>query len=251
MSDSNPKPTALITGGTTGIGLATANELHEQGFEVVVTGANPDSIVAARESLPDDVLVLQADARTGGHADLIAETVQERWGRLDFAFLNAGIGQFVPLEHFTEELFDEHFTINVKAQFFTLQKVLPFLGNPSSVAFTGAVGATLALPAWGVYSATKGALASMTRSLAVELAPRGIRVNLVVPGPVDSPAWTKLGLPEEALQGARENTPNRVPLGRFGSEEEIAKAVAFLASPAASFMTGATVPVDGGMSASV
>lgn len=240
---------ALVTGGTTGIGQATARLLHEQGFDVLVTGNNPATIDAARQALPEKIAVFRADARSLGDAAAVAEEVRRRFGRLDAVFLNAGIGRMLPIEAIDEAAFDEHFAVNVKGQYFTLQKVLPLMSEGASVVFTGAIGAHIGVPNWSVYTATKGALLAMVRALAAELAPRGIRVNSVSPGPVDNAAFKKLGLPPEAIATFRAGVPTRVPLGRFGLEDEIARAVAFLASPAASFITGTDLAVDGGMAA--
>jgi NAD(P)-dependent dehydrogenase (short-subunit alcohol dehydrogenase family) len=240
---------ALITGGTTGIGRATARLLHEQGFAVLVTGNNPDTIAAAQRGLPDGVAILRADARSLADADKVAAQVRERFGKLDVAFLNAGIGRMLPIGAIDEAAFDEHFAINVKGQYFTLQKTLPLMSEGGSVIFTGAIGAHMGIPNWSVYTATKGALLAMVRALAAELAPQGIRVNSVSPGPVNNAAFDKLGLPPDVIAAFREGVPARVPLGRFGIEEDIARAVAFLASPAASFITGADLAVDGGMAA--
>lgn len=243
------RPAALITGGTTGIGRATAQLLHQQGFDVLVTGNDPERIAAARRDLPKEIVVLRADARSLPDADKIASEVRERFGRLDVLFLNAGIGKMLPVEAVDEAIFDEHFAVNVKGQFFLLQKVLPLMGKGSSVIFNGAVGAHKGIPNWSVYTATKGALLAMVRALAAELAPRGIRVNALSPGPIDNAAFEKLGLPPEIMAAFRKLVPERVPLGRFGVEDEIARAVAFLASPAASFINGADLRADGGMSA--
>ena len=243
------RPAALITGGTTGIGRATARLLYEQGFSVLATGNNPDTIAAARRDLPGEIVVLLADSRSLADADTVATEVRERFGTLDVVFLNAGIGRMLPIEAVNETTFDEHFAVNVKGQYFTLQKLLPLMSSGGSVIFNGAIGAHKGTPNWSVYSATKGALLAMVRPLAVELAPRGIRVNSVSPGPVNTTAFDKLGLPGEVIAAVREAIPTRVPLGRFGAEEEIARVVAFLASPAASFITGVDVPVDGGMAA--
>jgi NAD(P)-dependent dehydrogenase (short-subunit alcohol dehydrogenase family) len=240
---------ALVTGGTSGIGLATARILHRQGFAVVVTGKNPDTIATARLALPDDVHVVLADARSLSDAERVYETVRERFERLDLVFLNAGIGQFRPLQSVDEAFYDEHFDVNVKGQVFLLRNILPLLGTGSSVVFNGALGAAMGVPDWSIYSATKGALLSLMRALSAELAPRGIRVNAVSPGPIDTPAMSKLGLPPEALDAFADAIPARVPLGRFGRDEDVARVVAFLASPAASFITGANIPVDGGMAA--
>lgn len=243
------RPAALITGGTTGIGEATARLLHEQGFDVLVTGNNPATIDAARQALPAEIAIVRADARSLGDAEAVANEVRRRFGRLDAAFLNAGIGRMLPIEAIDETTFDDHFAVNVKGQYFMLQKVLPLLSQGASVIFTGATGAHLGIPNWSVYTGTKGALLAMVRALAVELAPRGIRVNSVSPGPVDNAAFDKLGLPPDAIASFRAAVPTRVPLGRFGQEEEVARIVAFLASPAASFLTGADIPVDGGLAA--
>lgn len=241
--------TVLITGGTTGIGLATARVFHAEGYAVVVTGQNPDTLAAAQRTLPGDVVVLRADARSIPDAGKVAAELRQRFGKVDVAFLNAGIGRMLPLEAIDEAAFDEHFDVNVKGQFFTLQKILPLLGPGSSVIFTGSTSAEKGFPNWSVYSATRGALGSMVRALAVEFAPRGIRVNMVTPGPIDTPAIGKLGLPAAALAGLRENIAARTPAGRFGSDEEVARTVAFLGSSAASYINGANLVVDGGLAA--
>src|SRR5687767_15091481 len=243
------RSTALITGGTTGIGRATAQLLHQQGFDVLVTGTDPARLAAARRDLPKDIVVLRADARSLPDADKTVSEVRERFGRLDVLFLNAGIGRMLPVEAVDEATFDEHFAVNVKGQFFLLQKVLPLMGKGGSVIFNGAVGAHKGIPNWSIYTATKGALLAMVRALAAELAPRGIRVNAVSPGPIDNDAFEKLGLPPETIAAFRKLVPERVPLGRFGIEGEIARAVAFLASPDASFINGTDLRADGGMSA--
>ena len=243
------RPSALVTGGATVIRLATARVLQEQGFAVLVTGQNPETLAAARRALPEEIVVLRADARSLQDAEKVADELKQRFGRLDTAFLNAGIGRMLPIEAVDEATFDKHFAVNVKGQFFTLQKILPLLTKGGSVIFTGATGAHKGIPNWSVYTATKGALLAMVRALAVELAPRGIRVNSVSPGPINNAAFEKLGLLPEAIAGFREVVPTRVPLGRFGVEEEIARTVAFLASPAAGFITGTDISVDGGMAA--
>ncbi|HZO28471.1 MAG TPA: SDR family oxidoreductase [Chloroflexota bacterium] len=246
-----PRPIALITGGTTGIGLATARLLHQQGFAVVVTGINPDTLAEARQALPDDIVVLKADARSLSDATRVADELKQRFGRVDFVYLNAGISRMLPLEAIDEAFFDEHFDVNVKGQFFTLQQILPLLTIGGSVLFTTSVGAEKGIPNYSVASATKGATAALVRVLAAELAPRGIRVNAIRPGPIDTPAFAKLGLPAAALAGFREMIPQRVPLGRMGTPEEVAEVAAFLASPASRYITGATIDVDGGLGAAL
>jgi NAD(P)-dependent dehydrogenase (short-subunit alcohol dehydrogenase family) len=248
MTQTGSRPTALITGGTSGIGLATARVLHEKGFAVLITGANPETLAAAQRNLPGDVVVLKADARIMSDTARVADELKQRFGRLDFAFLNAGVGRMLPLEAVDEATFDEHFDINIKGQFFTLQKILPLLTPGGSVLFSTAVGAHRGFPNWSVTSATKAAICGLVPALAVELAPRAIRVNAIRPGPIDTPAIGKLGLPAEVIAAFREGIPQRTPLGRFGTAEEVAEVVAFLASPAARYITGTTIEVDGGMS---
>src|SRR6266851_1281237 len=165
MSQNGSRPTALITGCTSGIGLATARILHEKGFAVLVTGQNPGTIAAAQRSLPGEVAVLRADARILADADRVAGELKQRFGRIHFAFLNAGIIRMLPLEAVDEAAFDEHFDINVKGQFFALQKILPLLAEGGSVLFTSSVGAHRGFPGWSVYSATKGAIAALGQGI--------------------------------------------------------------------------------------
>jgi NAD(P)-dependent dehydrogenase (short-subunit alcohol dehydrogenase family) len=241
-------PTALITGGTTGIGLATAHVLHKRGYAVLVTGHNPDTLAAARRDLPDDVVVLRADARSIADAEAVATEVRTRFGRLDLAFLNAGGVRLAPLDTLDEETFDWHIETNIKGQVFQLQKVLPLLGKGSSVVLTSSVSAgQRGRPGMAVYGLTKAAQQGLMKNLAVELGPRGIRVNSVSPGMIETPALTKLGLPAEALDGLREQLSAQAPVGRTGTGEEIGNMVAFLASPEASFITGENIIVDGGL----
>jgi NAD(P)-dependent dehydrogenase (short-subunit alcohol dehydrogenase family) len=154
-----------------------------------------------------------------------------------------------PLEAMDEAAYDDLFAVNVKGQYFTLQRVLPLLGEGGAVIFNASVVARKGMPNWSAYAATKGAIVSMVRALAVELAPRKIRVNSVSPGPFDTPALEKVGIPADALPEFRKNIPSMVALGRFGDEREVAQTVAFLASPAAGYITGADLTVDGGMAA--
>jgi NAD(P)-dependent dehydrogenase (short-subunit alcohol dehydrogenase family) len=247
MATQSAKSVALVTGGTTGIGLAAARVLHEKGFSVLVTGANPETLAAAQRSLPSEVVVLKADARSLRDAARVADELKQRFGKVDFAYLNAGVSRMLPLAEIDEAFFDEHFDINVKGQLFTLQKILPLIPNGGSVLFTTAVGPQKAVPNYAVATATKGATAALVPSLATELAPRGIRVNAIRPGAIDTLAFDKLGLPAEAVAGFRQMMPQRVPLGRMGTAEDVAEVAVFLASPAARYITGTTIDVDGGL----
>jgi NAD(P)-dependent dehydrogenase (short-subunit alcohol dehydrogenase family) len=229
------QPTAFITGGTSGIGKATAQLLHSRGHRVVVTGLS--SVEDA--GLPDDVAVLRADARSVPDIARALSEARRRLGGLDLLFLNAGISHPGPIESTDEDAFDALFDVNVKGTFFAVQKALPFLSTGASVVITiGAgegVGAAMA--------AAKGALLPLMRSLALELAPRGIRVNAVSPGIIDTPVYRKLGISRDAMA----SWAGSVPLGRIGTPAEVAEAVAFLASDAARYITGDNLTVSGGL----
>ena len=227
--------TALITGGTSGIGKATAELLHSRGHRVLVTGL--DGVADA--GLPADVLVERADARSLSDLDHAIDVARREFGSLDVLFLNAGVSRPGPIESTDEEAFDVLFDVNVKGTFFTLQKALPLLNDGASVVIT--IGAGEGLGA--AMTAAKGALLPMMRALALELAPRGIRVNAVSPGLIDTPAYSKLGVTRDMIEawGAE------VPLGRVGAAADVAEAVAFLASAAAGYVTGDNLVVSGGM----
>ncbi|GAA3223226.1 SDR family NAD(P)-dependent oxidoreductase [Nonomuraea helvata] len=228
-------PAALITGGTSGIGKATAELLRSRGYRVMVTGVSN----LADAGLPDDIAIVRADARSLPDIDRAMEQARRQFGSLDLLFLNAGISRPGPIESTDEAAFDALFDVNVKGSFFTLQKALPLLSEGASVVFT--VGAGEGIGA--AMTAAKGALVPLMRSLALELAPRRIRVNAVSPGLINTPAYSKMGVSQEMIDSwARD-----VPLGRVGAPADVAEAVAFLASDAAGYITGDNLVVSGGI----
>jgi NAD(P)-dependent dehydrogenase (short-subunit alcohol dehydrogenase family) len=239
---------ALVTGGTTGIGRATAELLYRAGARVAITGQNPDTLAAARRELPSDVLVLRSDVRSVSEAAQLAQQVSEQFGRLDVLFLNAGIARIAPFEAIDEAFYQEEFDVNVKGVVFGLQKLLPLLGRGSSVIVNTSVADQRGTPGLSIYSATKGAVSALVRALAVELASRGVRVSSVSPATILTPIQQKFGLPAELAQATAEKYTARIPLGRFGTAEEVARAVLFLASPGASYVNGIELVVDGGLS---
>ncbi|MGK5684345.1 SDR family oxidoreductase [Actinoplanes sp. URMC 104] len=234
---------ALITGGTSGIGLATAALLHRNGYRVAVTGSTPSSVSSARAQLPDDVLVLQADARSLRDSDRVIAEIRERFKTLDVLFLNAGIVSGMPIGAYDEATVDDLLAVNFKGQFFTLQKALPVLNDSASIIVTAGIGVTRGVGAGSAAAASKGALLALVPSLALELAPRGIRINAVSPGAIATPIWSKLGTSVEAASAAM---AEQIPLGRLGTSDEIAELVNFLASPAAAYLTGENIIVGGG-----
>ncbi|HYQ40953.1 MAG TPA: SDR family oxidoreductase [Polyangiaceae bacterium] len=241
---------ALVTGGTTGIGRATAELLHQRGARVIITGQNADTLATARRELPSEIAVVQADARSVADAERLASEVKQRFSKLDIVFLNAGIAQLAPFDAVTESFYEEHMNVNVKGVVFTLQKLLPLLGSGASVIVNTSVADQRGAPMMSIYSATKGAVAALVRCLAVELAPRGIRVNSVSPATILTPIQAKFGLPPDVAAASAKHYSERIPQKRFGNAEEVASAVVFLASPAASYITGVELPVDGGLTIS-
>ncbi|MDH3703800.1 MAG: SDR family oxidoreductase [Alphaproteobacteria bacterium] len=246
MSTLNSK-IAVVTGGSSGIGLATARRFIEDGAHVVITGRNQEALDAAVAELGDRATGIHGDVANLEDLDGLFARVQERFGRVDVLFANAGIAPLGPIEGVTEEHFDRSFDINVRGLFFTVQKALPLLSEGASVILNASVVAQSGLPNTSIYSATKAAVRSLGRTLAAELAPRGIRVNVVSPGLVATPFWGKVGLSQDAVDAFGAQVVQQTPLGRPGKPEEIASTVAFLASDDASYFTGADLVADGGL----
>jgi NAD(P)-dependent dehydrogenase (short-subunit alcohol dehydrogenase family) len=238
----------LITGGTTGIGLATAKLLHAEGARVIVTGVSAERIAAASNELGPEVTVLHADLRKAADLDAVIDTVRARFGRLDILFANAGVGTVAPLEAVTEEQIDNQFSINFKGIFFAVQKAAPLMAQGGSIVLTTSFLNEVGTPGFSILSASKAAVRSLARTLGAELAPRGIRVNAVSPGPIATGFHSKLGLSDDQLGAAAADIQAAIPLRRFGEADEIAKAVLFLASDDSSFVTGAEIVADGGLS---
>ena len=238
---------AVITGGNSGIGLATAHEFKEQGARVIIIGRKPDAVAAAAKEIGRDTIGLVADVGRVADIEQAFAKIREQVGRVDILFANAGIAKFAPLADVTEEFFLEQTAINVKGAYFTAQKALPLLPEGASVIFTSSTVSHFGMPGSSVYSMTKAALINLAKTLAIELAPKKIRVNVVSPGPISTPIFGKMGLPEAAANELGRAILAQVPLGRFGQASEIAKAVAYLASSDAAYVTGTELLVDGGM----
>jgi NAD(P)-dependent dehydrogenase (short-subunit alcohol dehydrogenase family) len=236
---------AIVTGGNSGIGFAAAAELSAQGAKVIVTGRNKESLSQAETEL--GVTGIQADQTDLKSIDSLVEQVSSQFGKVDIVFLNAGIAAFAPVDSASEEHYDSIMNVNVKGVYFTVQKLLPILNDGGSIIFNTSVNAHLAMPNSSVYAASKAALLSINRVLAVELASRKIRVNAVSPGPVETPIYGKLGLAKEEVDGFGAALGEKILLKRFGQASEIAKTVGFLASENASFITGTEIIVDGGL----
>ncbi|HET7329393.1 SDR family oxidoreductase [Dyella sp.] len=236
----------LITGGTSGIGLETARQFLAEGARVIVTGVNPDSIAKAKVALGEQVLVLRADSASVAAQQDLAQAVKEHYGQLDIAFLNAGVAAWAPIEQWTEQAFDASFNINVKGPFFLMKALLPVFASPASVVFNTSVSAHVGAAQSSVYAATKAAFLSMTKTLSSELLERGIRINAVSPGPVETPLYDKLGIPDAYRDQVNKDIAASIPLGRFGTPGEIAKAVVYLASDESKWTIGSELVVDGG-----
>jgi NAD(P)-dependent dehydrogenase (short-subunit alcohol dehydrogenase family) len=250
--------TALITGGNSGIGLATAEAFVTEGARVLIVGRDRASLAASLARLqaiasaggrdPADVASTQADVAQLAHLDRVMNQAQRSFGHLDVLFVNAGIASFGALDQATEQEFDAVFDINVKGAYFTVQKALPLLRQGASVILNSSINASVGMPNTSIYSATKAAVRSLARTLSADLTDRGVRVNAISPGPVATPILERAGLSQDALAAFRAGVRSQVPAGRVADPSEIAATAVFLASDESRFFVGAELVVDGGLS---
>jgi len=238
---------AVITGGSSGIGLATAKLFQQAGARVAISGRNQKSLDDAVKELGSAAVAVRSDVSKPRDLDTLFDVVAKKLGRIDVLFANAGIAKFAAVGDVSEELYDETFDINVKGVFFTIQKAISYLNDNASIILNTSFVNQAGVPTTSIYAASKAAVRSLARGIASELAPRGIRVNVVSPGPIATPIYQKLGLPQEAVEAFAAKIVSQVPLKRFGKPEEVAESALFLASSASSYVTGVELNVDGGL----
>lgn len=237
---------AVITGGNSGIGFATAERFVAEGATVVLFGRDSTTLKAAADTLGPSASFVAGDVTRRDDLERLAGDVRERHGRIDVLFANAGVAEFVPIDQVDEAHFDKMFDIDVKGAYFTIKQALPLLSQGASIVLNSSVVSHVGMPGASVYSAAKAAVRSFARTLSAELAPRGIRVNAVAPGPIDTPIFGRMGIPGDQVEGTKANLASIVPIGRMGKPEEVAAAVAFLAADESAYVVGDEISVAGG-----
>lgn len=240
--------TVLITGGSSGIGLATAKLYRAEGARLVVTGRDPDSLARAKAELGDETLAIRSDAGNLLEITTLMQQLNDHFGRLDVLFVNAGIANAAPMEQVSEAQFDNIMGINLKGVFFTIQKALPLFHDGGTIIVTTSITNRLGSPNFSVYGASKAAVRSLVSSLSLEFISRNIRINAISPGPIATPIYDRFGLPADVAQAIKSQIEQKSPIKRFGTSEEIARVALFLASDESAYVVGEEIVVDGGMS---
>lgn len=239
---------AIVTGGNSGIGLATAKAFVDEGAKVLIVGRNKNALDRARETLGENAEAFAADVSKESDLAALAAFAEQRLGKLDVVFANAGVAEFKPVQMADAAHFDKIFNTNVRGAFFTVKVLEPLLNEGASIILTTSSSNTLGLPGSSVYAASKAALRSFARTMSSEFAPRNIRVNAISPGPIETPIYDHMGMSEDEQDETARSLLTRVPAGRMGLPAEIAKSVVFLASNDSNYMAGAELVIDGGMS---
>lgn len=247
MSGKLNNKVAVITGGSAGIGLATAKLFAAEGAKIVITGRNADNLKKAAAEIGHDAIAIQADSSKLADLDNLYKSIEEKLGKIDVLVANAAVYMLAPLADFTEEMFDKQSNINFKGTFFTVQKAVNYLNEGASVILLSSIANAKGVPSHSSYSATKAAIRSLGRSFSVELLDRKIRVNVLTPGPVDTDVFDQVTSSKEEANAFKENMAQFTPIKRVGKPEEIAAGALFLASDDSTFMIGSELLIDGGV----